>query len=39
MTTMEAANAVRASLYADAERTKQIIILGTVAGLSWSALS
>ncbi len=35
-TTMEAANAVRAGLYAAAERNKQIIILGTVMGFAVS---
>ena len=37
MTTINAANAVRTGLYADAERTKQIIILGTVLGFVVSA--
>ena len=37
LTTTEAANAVRAGLYTDAERTKQIIILGTVLGFVVSA--
>ena len=32
LVTISAANAVRAGLYADAERTKQIIILGTTLG-------
>ena len=32
LVTIRAANAVRARLYADAERTKQIIILGTALG-------
>jgi methyl-accepting chemotaxis protein len=32
LVTINAANAVRAGLYADAERTKQITILGTVLG-------
>ena len=35
--TIGAANAVRNSLYADAERTKEIIILGTVLGFMISA--
>ncbi len=37
LATMEAANAVRAGLYAAAERNKQIIILGTVMGFVVSA--
>ncbi len=37
LATIGAANTVRAGLYADAERTKQIIILGTVLGLLVSA--
>ncbi len=37
MKTLDAANAVKKSLYADAERTKQIIILGTLLGFVVSA--
>ena len=35
--TISAANAIRNSLYADAERTKEVIILGTVLGFVVSA--
>ena len=37
LTTTETANAVRAGLYTDAERTEQIVILGTVLGFVVSA--